>query len=146
MTRDGKKKLQKYIFLTRQLKSLAITGVDYNTPHNHSLIFVIVFIYSQEDDFLDGQLTLVVEDALDGGPDPAFTPRSTVLVRSVKSGNAVVTHNRLWSQSLEDKLKVNFFFFTFVHFFWLFSTYICNICVCVYIYVFQEYRVTCWLR
>lgn len=59
----------------------------------------------QEEDFLDGQLTLVVEDALDGGPDPAFSPRSTIHVRSVKSGNAVVTHMRPWTSDLEDKMR-----------------------------------------
>ncbi|KAK7081617.1 ER membrane protein complex subunit 10 [Halocaridina rubra] len=60
----------------------------------------------QEEDFLDGQLTLVVEDALDGGPSPIFTPRSTIHIRSVKSGNAVVTHMRQWTHDLEEKLKV----------------------------------------
>ncbi|XP_045599028.2 ER membrane protein complex subunit 10 [Procambarus clarkii] len=59
----------------------------------------------QEDEFLDGQLTLVVEDALDGGPNPAFFPRSTIHVRSVKSGNAVVTHTRQWTPELENKLR-----------------------------------------
>ncbi|KAG7173245.1 ER membrane protein complex subunit 10-like [Homarus americanus] len=59
----------------------------------------------QEDEFLDGQLTLVVEDALDGGPNPAFSPRSTIHVRSVKSGNALVTHNRQWTTELENKLR-----------------------------------------
>ncbi|KAK4296876.1 hypothetical protein Pmani_030666 [Petrolisthes manimaculis] len=59
----------------------------------------------QEDEFLDGQLTLVIEDALEGGPDPIFTQRSTIQVRSVKSGNAVVTHTRPWTNDLNEKLK-----------------------------------------
>lgn len=73
------------------------------------LTFIILFgvVHSfQEEDFLDGQLTLVVEDALDGGPDPVFSPRSTIHVRSVKSGNAVVTHTRPWNPDLEEKLKI----------------------------------------
>lgn len=59
----------------------------------------------QEDDFLDGQLTLVVEDALDGGPEPVFSPRSTIQVRSVKSGSAVISHTRPWTSELDAKLK-----------------------------------------
>ncbi|XP_053644699.1 ER membrane protein complex subunit 10 [Cherax quadricarinatus] len=59
----------------------------------------------QEDEFLDGQLTLVVEDALEGGPNPTFSPRSTIHVRSVKSGNALVTHMRQWTPELHDKLR-----------------------------------------
>lgn len=59
----------------------------------------------QEDEFLDGQLTLVVEDALEGGPDPVFTPRSTIQVRSVKSGSAVISHTRTWTAELDTKLR-----------------------------------------
>ncbi|XP_071531971.1 uncharacterized protein [Panulirus ornatus] len=71
-----------------------------------SLAAASVGSYSfQEDEFLDGQLTLVVEDALDGGPNPIFSPRSTIHVRSVKSGNALVTHTRQWTSELENKLR-----------------------------------------
>ncbi|KAK3893837.1 hypothetical protein Pcinc_002372 [Petrolisthes cinctipes] len=72
------------------------------------MVFFLAFTASlafQEDEFLDGQLTLVIEDALEGGPDPIFTQRSTIQVRSVKSGNAVVTHTRPWTTDLNQKLK-----------------------------------------
>lgn len=79
---------------------------------NQFKIFTVIALLAgasyafQEDDFLDGQLTLVVEDALEGGPEPIFSPRSTIHVRSVKSGNAVVTHTRQWNPELHNKLKI----------------------------------------
>ncbi|CAL4111019.1 unnamed protein product, partial [Meganyctiphanes norvegica] len=62
------------------------------------------YIFDDES-FMDGQLTLLVEDSLDGGPDPEFSLRSTIHVRSVKSGNAFVTHTRTWTDECDKKLK-----------------------------------------
>lgn len=61
--------------------------------------------FQDDESFMDGQLTLLVEDSLDGGPDPTFSPRSTIHVRSVKSGNAFVTHTRTWTYECDKKLK-----------------------------------------
>merc|ERR1712106_1251906 len=64
------------------------------------------FLVSVDDEsFMDGQLTLLVEDSLDGGPDPEFSLRSTIHVRSVKSGNAFVTHTRTWTDECDKKIK-----------------------------------------
>lgn len=70
-------------------------------------VLTFFFFFCQEDEFLDGQLTLVVEDALEGGPEPTFSPRSVIHVRSVKSGNAVITHTRQWTVDLEQRLRVS---------------------------------------
>merc|ERR1712106_1185633 len=73
------------------------------------IIGITTFVNSQgfqdDESFMDGQLTLLVEDSLDGGPDPEFSLRSTIHVRSVKSGNAFVTHTRTWTDECDKKIK-----------------------------------------
>ncbi|RXG72784.1 ER membrane protein complex subunit 10 [Armadillidium vulgare] len=67
-------------------------------------LFVITSCF-QDDTFLDGQLTLHVEDTLESkGPD-TFSPRSVITIRSVKSGSAVVKHTREWTDSHQNYLR-----------------------------------------
>lgn len=52
---------------------------------------------------------LVIEDKLD---HESFSPRSSIHVRSVKSGNAVVTHTRSWTEKHTKALQVLLITFT----------------------------------
>ncbi|XP_076039710.1 ER membrane protein complex subunit 10 isoform X4 [Oratosquilla oratoria] len=59
----------------------------------------------QDDDYFEGQLTLIVEDSLDGGATPTFSQRSTINIRSVKSDHSSITHTHPWTQEKTEKLK-----------------------------------------
>ncbi|KAB7502199.1 hypothetical protein Anas_11664 [Armadillidium nasatum] len=71
-----------------------------------SLCLLVISSCFQDDTFLDGQLTLHVEDTLESkeGPD-TFSPRSVITIRSVKSGSAVVKHTREWTDSQQNYLR-----------------------------------------